>query len=54
MFMLLKRTTGEDKETSSLSEEQAQNILQKEFDKHDAEQGITWESLRYWSEDLCS
>ena len=44
----------EDKETSSLSEEQAQNILQKAFDKHDASEGITWESLRYWSEEICS
>ena len=44
----------EDKKTSSLSEEQAQNILQKAFDKHDAEQGITWESLRYYSEEICN
>jgi len=44
----------EDKETSSLSEEQAQSILQKAFDKHDASEGITWEGLRYWSEELCN
>ena len=44
----------EDTETSSLSEEQAESILQKAFDKHDANVGITWESLRYWSEELCS
>lgn len=44
----------EDKETSSLSEEQAQSILQRAFDKHDASEGITWESLRYHSEELCS
>ena len=44
----------EDKETSSLSEEQAQSVLQKAFDKHDASEGITWEDLRYWSEELCS
>ena len=44
----------EDQQTSSLSEEQAQSILQKAFDKHDASEGITWEDLRYWSEELCS
>ena len=44
----------EDEQTSSLSEEQAQSILQKAFDKHDANVGITWESLRFWSEELCS
>jgi len=44
----------EDTETSSLSEEQAQGILQRAFDKHDANIGITWESLRFWSEELCS
>ena len=45
----------DDKEqTSSLTEEQAQIILQKAFDKHDASEGITWESLRYYSEELCS
>ena len=44
----------EDTETSSLSEEQAESILQKAFDKHDASEGITWESLRFWSEELCS
>ena len=44
----------EDKETSSLTEEQAQIVLQKAFDKHNASEGITWESLRYWSEELCS
>ena len=44
----------ENEQTSSLSEEQAQSILQKAFDKHDAEQGITWEDLRYYSEELCS
>ena len=45
---------GEDVGSSSLSNEQAQNILQKAFDKHDASEGITWESLRYWSEEICS
>ena len=44
----------EDKQTSSLSEEQAESILQRAFDKHDASEGITWESLRYYSEELCS
>jgi len=44
----------EDTETSSLSEEQAQSILQKAFDKHDANVGITWESLRHYSEELCN
>ena len=44
----------EDTETSSLSEEQAQSILHKALDKHDTSEGITWESLRYWSEELCS
>ncbi len=42
----------EDNLTSSLSEKQAQSVLQKALEKHDAEQGITWESLRYWSEEL--
>jgi hypothetical protein len=42
----------EDEQTSSLSEEQAQSILQRAFDKHDANVGITWESLRFWSEEL--
>ena len=50
----VQETFNEDKETSSLSEEQAQNILQKAFDKHDAEQGITRESLRYYSEEICN
>ncbi len=44
----------ENEQISSLSEEQAQSILQKAFEKHDANEGITWESLRYWSEELCS
>ena len=44
----------EDEQTSSLSEEQAESILQRAFDKHDANVGITWESLRFWSEELCS
>jgi len=42
----------DDEQTSSLTEEQAQNVLQKALDKHDANDGITWESLRYWSEEL--
>ena len=44
----------DEEQTSSLSEEQAQIILQKAFDKHDASEGITLESLRYWSEEICS
>ncbi len=44
----------ENEQTSSLTEEQAQSVLQKAFDKHDASEGITWESLRYYSEELCS
>ena len=44
----------EDEQTSSLSDEQAQAVLQKAFDKHNASEGITWESLRFWSEELCS
>ena len=44
----------EVEQTSSLSEERAESILQKAFDKHDASEGITWESLRFWSEELCS
>ena len=45
----------EDVCSSSLSEEQAESILHKTFDKHDANVGITWESLRFWSEEeLCS
>jgi len=43
----------EDVCSSSITEEQAESILQKAFDKHDASVGITWESLRYWSEELC-
>ena len=42
----------EDKETSSLSEEQAQSVLQKAFDNHDTNEGITLESLRFWSDEL--
>ena len=38
---------NEDEQTSSLSDEQAQSILQEAFNKHDASEGITWESLRY-------
>ncbi len=41
----------ENTETSSLTEEQAQSILHKALDKHDTSEGITWESLRYWSEE---
>ena len=44
----------ENEQTSSITEEQAESILQKAFDKHDANVGITWESLRFWSEELCS
>lgn len=44
----------EMEQTSSLSEEQAISVLQKALDKHDANEGITWESLRFWSEELCS
>ena len=44
----------DDEQTSSLTEEQTINVLQKAFDKHDPEQGITWESLRFWSEELCN
>ena len=44
----------EDVCSSSITEEQAESILQKAFDKHDAKVGITWESLRFWSEELCS
>ena len=44
----------EDEQTSSLSDEQAQAVLQKAFDKHNASEGITWESLRFWSEELYS
>ncbi len=42
----------EDEQTSSLSEEQAQTVLQRAFEKHDASEGITWDSLRYWSEEI--
>ncbi len=44
----------EDVCSSSITEEQAESILQRAFDKHDASVGITWESLRYWSEELCN
>ncbi len=42
----------ENEQTSSITEEQAESILQKAFDKHDASVGITWESLRFWSEEF--
>ena len=42
----------EDEQTSSLTEEQAISVLQKAFDKHDANEGITWEKLRFWNEEL--
>ncbi len=38
--------------SSSLSEDQAIDILLEAFDSYDAEQGITWESLRYWSQEM--
>ena len=44
----------EENLTSSLSEEQAESILQRAFDKHDANVGITWENLRFWSEEICN
>ncbi len=43
---------NEDTCSSSLSEEQAINVLQETLDSHDTYNGITWESLRYWSEEL--
>lgn len=43
---------NEDKQTSSLSDEQAQEILLSVFDNHDCNNGITWESLRYCSQEL--
>ncbi len=42
----------EDIFSSSLSEEQAQTVLQKALENHDTDVGITWESLRYYSEEL--
>ena len=42
----------ENKQTSSLSEEQAISVLQKTFDNHDAGVGITWEKLRFWNEEF--
>lgn len=41
-----------DKETgkSSLTDEQAQEILLSAFDEHDCNNGITWDSLHYWSQ----
>lgn len=42
----------EDIFLSSLSEEQAQTVLQKALDNHDTDVGITWKSLRFWSEEL--
>lgn len=44
----------EDGETSPLTEEQATVILQQAFDKHDAERGLSWEDLRFWSEEVCN
>ncbi len=43
---------NEDTFSSSLSEEQAVNVLLEAFDSHDANEGITWESLRYWSGEI--
>ncbi len=42
----------EDEQTSSLSEEQAQTVLQRAFAKHNASDGLTWDNLRYYSEEL--
>ncbi len=42
----------EDTFSSSLSEDQAIDILQEAFNSYDAEQGITWEGLRYWSQEM--
>lgn len=36
---------------SSLSDEQALEILSLAFENHDSGNGITWESLRYWSQE---
>lgn len=44
----------EDTETSSLTEDEATAILQRAFEKHDAERGLSWEDLRYWSEEVCN
>lgn len=43
-----------DEETgsSSLSEDRAIGVLQEALNSHDAIEGITWESLRYWSQEL--
>lgn len=42
-----------DKETgkSSLTDEQALEILSLALDGHDCSHGISWESLRYWSQE---
>lgn len=40
----------EDEETSSLSNEEADKILQKAFDEHNGNEGISKENLRYWSQ----
>ncbi len=42
----------EDEQTSSLSDEQAQEILQSVFEKHDGNNGITWESLHCCSQEI--
>jgi hypothetical protein len=37
---------------SSLSDDQALEILLSSFEDHDCNHGITWESLHYWSQEL--
>lgn len=39
-------------EKSSLSDEQAQEILLSAFEHHDCNNGITWDSLHYWSKEI--
>ncbi len=42
----------EDICSSSLSEDQAIDVLQEAFNSYDANEGITWEGLRYWSHEM--
>lgn len=48
----IQKDFDKDKQKSSLSDEQAQEILLSAFENHDCNHGITWESLHYWSREV--
>lgn len=47
----IQKDFNRETEKSSLSDEQALEILLLALDNHNCANGITWESLRYWSQD---